>query len=144
MTRKAKPLGKKALGGMLFLALLLCGGAAPAASEADLCRALVAHQPDADVAYQGGVDVHGTPVAPADLPGSAPIQLPKTIKIPLTINLAKALNLNVSSYPVSQFGSGTEATLGVLSVEGNKVLFNDQPLSDTQQDNLAVLCLKPR
>jgi hypothetical protein len=108
------------------------------------CRALVKHTPDADVAYQPGVDVHGKAVAPADLPGAPQMQLPSQIKIPLTLNLAKILNLNVSAYPYNQLGTGTEAQLGTLTVEDGKVLFNDQQISDAEQDRLAVLCLQPK
>ena len=111
-----------------------------------LCNALVKHTPDASVAYQPGVDVNGNAVAPADLPGAPQMKLPDQIKIPLTINLAQSLNLNTSSYPYNQLGAGTEAVIGTLSVDttGDKVLFNGQPISDTQQDKLAVLCMQPR
>ncbi len=37
----------------------------------DTCRALAAHHPAPGVAYTPGVDVHGRPVAPADLPSAA-------------------------------------------------------------------------
>ena len=107
------------------------------------CQKLVDYQPSADVDYKPGVDVNGKPVAPADLPGAAQMQMPQTITIPLTLSLVKILNLNTSQYPVSQLGPGTEAQLGTLTVTGDKVLFNGQPISDTQQDNLAVLCMKP-
>jgi len=107
-----------------------------------LCRSLVKHVPDASVAYQPGVDVDGNPVAPADLPGAPQMQLPDKINIPLTLSLAKVLKLNTSQYPYNQLGPGTEAQLGTITVEGDKVLFNGKPLSDEQQDNLAVLCLK--
>ena len=108
------------------------------------CNALIKHTPDADVAYQPGVDVHGNAVTPADLPNQPQMKLPDKINIPLTLNLAKTLNLNISAYPYNQLGQGTEAQLGMLTVEGDKVLFNDQPISDEQQDKLAVLCLQPR
>jgi len=134
----------------LALAVLLiccpCFEARAASSKVDptLCNALVKHTPDADVAYQPGVDVDGNPVAPADLPGSPQIKLPSKIQIPLTLNLAKTLNLNTSSYPYNQLGQGTEATLGVLTVEGDKVSFNGQDITDAQQDKLAVLCMQPK
>lgn len=38
-------------------------------SAAD-CRRLVPHEPSPDITYRPGVDAHGDPVAPADLPGS--------------------------------------------------------------------------
>lgn len=134
----------------LFLLGLLMAGSARAADptpattvDPALCRALVKHTPDADVAYQPGVDVHGKPVAPADLLGGAPaMQMPQTITIPLTLSLAKVLNLNTSQYPYSQLGPGTEAQLGTLTVTGDQVLFNGKPISPQQQDNLAVLCMK--
>ena len=109
-----------------------------------LCNALTKHAPDADVAYQAGVDVNGKPVVPVDVVGSNAIQMPSTINIPLTVSLAKILNLDATHYPASQLGSGTEAWLGTLTVEGDRVLFDGKPLNDAQQDNLAVLCMKPR
>jgi len=128
------------------LAVLLLSPLAVAAPAVDpaLCRTLVKNTPDADVAYQPGVDVEGNAVAPADLPGAPPMKLPSKIQFPLTINLAKTLNLNTSAYPYNQLGQGTEGSLGTLTVEGDHVLFNGQPISDTQQDKLAVLCMQPR
>jgi hypothetical protein len=108
-----------------------------------LCQALVKHTPSADTAYQPGVDANGNPVAPADLPGAPQMKLPDKIDIPLTLSLAKVLNLNTSQYPYNQLGTGTEAWIGTLTVEGDSVLFNGKPLSDEQQNNLAVLCMKP-
>jgi len=53
----------------------------------DDCRRLVQYHPDAGVAYRPGVDVHGKPVAPADLAradnGGAPRQITIDLKIPL-------------------------------------------------------------
>lgn len=106
-----------------------------------LCRSLPDYQPSADVEYKPGVDVHGHYVAPADL-NYAPSVLPSKIDIPLTVSLAKVLNLNTSQYPYNQLGTGTEAQLGVISVEGNNVTLNGKPLSGDQQSSLAVLCAK--
>ncbi len=114
------------------------------AVDPKLCNALTKHTPSADVAYQSGVDANGKAVAPADVPGSPQMKLPDKINIPLTVNLAKTLNLDTSQYPYNTLGTGTEAWLGTLSVEGDKVTFNGQPLSDQQQDNLAVLCMKQK
>ena len=108
-----------------------------------LCRALTKHVPDADVAYQPGVDVHGKKVAQADLDGGTQMALPDKINIPLTVSLAKVLNLDTAQYPYSQLGQGTEAQLGTITVEGQHVLFNGKPITDEQQDNLAVLCMQP-
>ena len=70
------------------------------------------------------------------------MQLPSKIEIPLTVSLAKLINLNTSTAPFNNLGPGTEAVLGTLTVEGDKAYFNGQPISDQQQDNLAVLCMK--
>lgn len=106
------------------------------------CQALVKHVPDASVAYQPGVDVNGKPVAPADLPGQPQIKLPQRIEFPLTVSLAKLINLDPGTAPGNVLGPGTEAVLGVIAVEGDKVTFNGQPLTSEQQDNLSVLCMK--
>ncbi len=138
---------------MLFTTLaglLLVTAAFAATTKTDapidpaFCNQLVKHTPDADVAYQPGVDVNGNKVAPADLPGQPQMALPQKIQIPLTVNLAKSLNLNTASYPYTLLGQGTEVTLGTLTVDGDKVLFNDQEITDAQQDKLAVLCLHPK
>lgn len=105
-----------------------------------LCQTLVQHVPAPDVAYQPGVDVHGKPVAPADLPGG--FQLQKTFTIPLTVPLAKALGIPATDYPLSQLGTTSEVQIGTLTVDGDTVLYNGQPLTDAQQDNLAVLCMQ--
>ena len=108
-----------------------------------LCQSLVKHTPSADVAYQPGVDVNGRPVAPADLPGSGgQIDIPRRIDSPVTLNVAKMLNLDTTQFPYNNFGTGTEALIGTFSVEGDRVTFNGKPLSDQQQDNLAVICMK--
>ena len=131
----------------VVLILLVLNTAAARANDNDvdpaLCRALTKHTPAPDVAYQPGVDVHGNAVAPADLSGQPQFKLPDKIEIPLTVSLAKTLNLDTTKYPWSQLGPGTEGQVGKITVEGDKVLLNGQPLNDAQQDNLAVLCMKP-
>jgi hypothetical protein len=118
--------------------------AASSAVDPALCRTVTQHTPKADVAYQSGVDVHGKPVASADLPDSPQMQLPDQVKIPLTFDLAKTLNLDTSAYPYNQFGKGTEVQLGELTVEGSTVMFNGKPITSAQQERLAVLCLKAK
>jgi hypothetical protein len=104
-----------------------------------LCRAAIASTPSPDVDYKPGVDVHGHYVAPADVDASSSNPISK-VAIPLTVPLAKLLNVNPNQYPYNQFGSQTEAVLGVLSIDGNKVTLNGQPLSNDQQSKLLVLC----
>ncbi|MDD5586508.1 MAG: hypothetical protein PHY92_06075 [Alphaproteobacteria bacterium] len=116
--------------------------ASPPTVDPVFCRALVKHVPDADVTYRPGVDVNGRPVAPADLPGSADFQVQNPISIPLTADLMKFLNFPADSFPFNTMGR-TDINLGTLTVDGGRVLYNGQPLTSDQQDNLAVLCLKP-
>lgn len=107
-----------------------------------LCRALPVYQPSADVEYKPGVDVRGKPVVSADLNAGALSSIPSKINIPLTVSLAKILNLDTTQYPYNQLGTGTEAQVGMITVEDNRVTLNDKPLSGEQQSNLAVLCSK--
>lgn len=106
------------------------------------CQALVKHVPDADVAYQPGIDVHGRAVVPADLDGGNTLTLPDEIKIPLTVDLMSFLNLDQSALPASAM-KRNDVQLGTLTLKGDQVHYNGQPLTNAQQDNLAVLCLKP-
>jgi hypothetical protein len=52
------------------------------------CTRLVRHVPDAEVSaeYQPGVDARGDPVAPADLAGANPIELPEQFTFTLEVN----------------------------------------------------------
>lgn len=106
------------------------------------CQQLVKHMPSADVAYQAGLDVHGGAVVPADLDNANAFALPDEITIPLTVDLMSFLKMDAAALPASAMGRG-DIPLGTLTLRGDTVLFNGKPLSDAQQDNLAVLCLKP-
>jgi hypothetical protein len=117
--------------------------AAPAPAVDDrFCQQLVKHTPSADMAYQAGVDVNGKAVVPADLDNSNTFALPDELTIPLTVDLMSFLKMDASALPASAMARN-DIQLGTLTLRGDKVLFNGQPLSDAQQDNLAVLCLKP-
>jgi len=67
-------------------------------SEQGECRLVPIHKPDADVAYQPGVDVNGKAVAPADLPGSGGITLPNDITIGLRVPLADILGADTPPF----------------------------------------------
>ncbi len=110
--------------------------------DTSFCQALVKHVPDADVAYQPGVGVRGKPVVPADLDSGTNIDLPQEITIPLTVDLKSFLKLDETSLPASAM-KRTDAYVGTLTVKGDKVYYDGKPLTNTQQDNLSVLCLKP-
>lgn len=119
--------------------------AAPAAPTISVdpaaCQWLVRYQPSPDVTYQPGVDVDGNPVVPADLDGGHPVTLPPSIPIPITGRLAKLLG--------GGKGAGAGVTgglyradpfLGVVTLEGDRVLFNGQPVDSSADGELAALC----
>ncbi len=128
-----------ALGGT---SLCLATEAATPPIDASFCRALVKHVPDADVAYQPGMDVRGRKVVPADLGATPRMELPEEITIPLTADLFHFLRLNTSRFPFNAMRRN-DINLGTLTVRGDKVFYDGKPLTDEEQDNLAVLCLKP-
>lgn len=126
-----------------FVAALLIASPAPApaqtiAIDRAACQRLVRHVPDADVAYQPGVDVSGKAVAPADLEGTPQMALPETVTIRLTSDLVKWLPK--ANFPYDKL-QGSEVQLGIIAVTGDRVTYNGQPLTDAAQENLAVLCL---
>lgn len=119
--------------------------AAPAAGmqmDAAFCRALVKHVPSADVTYTGGRDVQGRPVVPADLSGTPQLKLPESYSMPLSADIITALGLGRAALPYKPGGDQAVA-LGTLTIEGEKVFYNGQPITDDQQDNLSVLCMAP-
>ena len=119
--------------------------AAPPTPQIDtrFCQALVNHVPDADVTYQPGVDVHGRPVVPADLESGYENIVPQEITIPLTVDLMHFLKMDTSALPTAAM-KRNDVQLGTLTIKGDQVLYNGKPLTSAQQDNLAVLCMKPR
>lgn len=132
---------------IVFCLVLMSGtaNAAPTTAptiDTSFCQALVKHVPDADVAYQPGVDVHGKPVVPADLDSGYNIALPDEITIPLTVDLKSFLKLDETSLPASAM-KRTDAWVGTLTLKGDRVFFDGKPLTNEQQNNLSVLCLKP-
>ncbi len=86
------------------------------------------------VAYQGGIDIYGRPVAPADLPGSnASSGLP--------------LGTNILVDPSRRPGGGTipgvrqETYVGTVTVDPQgRALMNGQPLDGPPPGSVAALC----
>lgn len=121
----------------LLLTLLFAGPAvAQAPVDLTVCRYLPRHKPAADVAYEPGVDVRGNQVAPADLPGSAGAMPAERFDIPVTLDFARRMGL---AAPGGAALPGT-AELGRLTVQGNRLLFNGQPLSGAAESDLIALC----
>ena len=131
----------RAFGG--FLAIVAMVTAASAQEEAPVvgvspedCRAVVAHQPAPDVAYQPGVDALGRPVVPADLGGTPQIRLPDPLVIPITVDLAERLNLSTAPGALEP-----ELQVGVVTVDrSGRVTFNGVPLTSDDQAALEAAC----
>lgn len=98
------------------------------------CARIVAHKPMADVEYKPGVDASGDPVVPADLPGSAIIEAPNTIVIPITIDVADLFTLPA--------GVAGETEIGKIEYDimSDKLEFNGQPLTDPQMAAISAAC----
>jgi hypothetical protein len=125
--------------GSIAVVLAAFAWAAPANAEVAIsrqdCQRLVNHEPAPDVTYQPGVDVHGRPVAPADLGGGQQIQLPDVIYIPIEVLVQDNFGI-----PVNSVLYDATAIIGVVSVRGNQVYFEDQPLTDPEVAALEQAC----
>ena len=125
--------------GSIAIALVSVAWAAPASAEIAIsrkdCERLVNHEPAPDVTYQPGVDVHGRPVVPADLGGGQQIQLPDVIYIPIEVLIQDKYGI-----PANSVLYDATALVGVVSVRGNQVYFEDQPLTDPEIVALEEAC----
>jgi len=125
--------------GSIALVLASIAWAAPASAEIAIsrkdCQRLVNHEPAPDVTYQPGVDVHGRPVVPADLGGGQQIQLPDVIYIPIEVLIQDKYGI-----PANSVLYDATALVGVVSVRGNQVYFEDQPLTDPEIVALEEAC----
>lgn len=101
----------------------------------DVCRALVAHEPAADVAYQPGVDVLGRPVAPADLPGGVRFDAPEDFVVPISRDLDGQFG-----FPDDTTVFEGDAIFGTVTYIDGQLFFNNQPLFDPAQALIARLC----
>ena len=123
--------------------LLLC--ALPVAAQTDpptirvdpaACRYVARHQPSADVEYKPGVDVHGNAVAPADLPDGYAIELPKSIDIAITADIARRFGIATNNLYRG------EAQIGTVTLQGSQVLFNGKPMQSAAEADLIALCAR--
>ena len=101
------------------------------------CARLVAHRPDADVAYQPGVDAQGNPVTPADLDGTNMITLPDTIAIFITVDLQERFGIPANS---ALFESNAYIGIASFRFSGGEITFNGRNLTDPEQTALAAAC----
>jgi hypothetical protein len=125
--------------GLIAVVLSVLAWAVPASAEIAIsrrdCERLVRHEPAPDVAYQPGVDVHGRPVVPADLGGGSQIELPDVIYIPIEVLLQDQYGI-----PANSALYDATALVGVVSVVGNEVYFEDQLLTDPEIAALEQAC----
>lgn len=122
----------------LAILLLLAG---PALSEAVTvtideasCRQLTRYAPDAEVSadYQSGVDAHGRPVAPADLGGGKPLDLPRSFTFDVEISVFGRTEKRLSQ---------SSLTVGQVTVAPDgRAYFNGQPLQEDEAWELAERC----
>jgi len=99
------------------------------------CAEVVAHVPEAGVAYATGVDVNGNAVAPANLPDTASPIAAENFPIFLTLDLKKKFHVPDSA-KLFKF----EAVVGLIAVQGNRVFFNGQPIAPGEASLLAAAC----
>jgi len=96
---------------------------------------VIDHTPDADVAYKPSEDMG----PPADIGGTKQIQLPKEIKIPISVDTQKYMG--ALGNPAN---SGLDyADLGSVVVhDDGRVYYNGQPLFDEDQQAIKEACKK--
>jgi hypothetical protein len=99
-----------------------------------VCAEVVAHVPDAGVAYTPGVDVTGNPVAPADLPESAS---PPGGNFPIFLTLDLRRRFRV---PDAARLFRLQVAVGLIVVQGDRVFFNGEPIAPGEASLLAAAC----
>jgi hypothetical protein len=103
------------------------------------CRALVAHRPRDDVAYKGGVDVHGRPVVPADLEDRSAW----TAGIAESFTMPLAINPYARQDREAPGGLQDPAvSLGTLRIDvgSGRMTLDGRPLTDPQAAALSDAC----
>lgn len=101
--------------------------------DSSTCQYLTRHRPAADVEYTPGVDVHGRAVAPADLPGTGGPSIDR-FDIPVTMGLARRLGYAVPP------GLPRDMEVGRLTLLGDRLYFNGQPIGATRETEIYALC----
>jgi len=102
----------------------------------DCRRLFVTHQPSADVAYKPGVDVHGKPVAPADLNPAPQIKVPETVAFDVAVDLRRFGVPQTSPLfqPSVKLG---EVRVDVLT---GKTLYNGEAIGNPEIEALREVC----
>ena len=118
--------------------------AAPAGAETTTitvttadCRNVVAHTPDASVAYTPGVSAYGKRVAPADLGGGSTIKPPESFSMQINIDLQERFGL-----PANKGQYMGEVNAGKVEFKDGKLTYNGQELATGSQNAVAEACRK--
>jgi hypothetical protein len=118
----------------VLAALPFSANAAKVTVTKEQCRNVVAHTPDASVAYQPGVTADGRSVAPADLGGDFTVKPPESITIDIQIDPSKLPS-----------GAGRylgESTVGKVEYKNGRVYYNGQPVSSGTSHDVIEACKK--
>ncbi|MDZ7714063.1 MAG: hypothetical protein U5L06_13630 [Rhodovibrio sp.] len=102
------------------------------------CLRLVKHRPDPGVTYQPGVDVHGDPVADADLYDRPRIELPERLQIPIEVDLDDRYDLPGDD----SFKGDVQVGTVEVDLETGRATFNGQPLTSAAEAALRARCRK--
>lgn len=101
-----------------------------------ICRQITRHVPADGGAYQAEVDVRGEKVASADAGAASPITIPKDISFDYGVDLDK-------KYGIGSTGTASATpTLGKVTIRGNRVYWNGQPLDGADQSAMAAECAR--
>ncbi len=120
---------------MIFALLAPQHATAQARLAPEDCRRVTQHVADPSVTYQPGVGAGGRRVAPADLSPPQTI-LPATPRFLLSVDLQRRFGLPPSL--------DADLPIGVVTVEGNRLLLNGRPLGPEDQSSLAAACAAAR
>ena len=100
------------------------------------CKEIARHAPADGGAYQAEVDVRGKKVVGADVGTASPIKIPKDISFDYGVDLDK-------KYGIGNTGTASATpTIGKVTVRGNRVYWNGQPLDAADQSAMAAECAR--
>ena len=99
------------------------------------CRHVVAHAPDASVAYTPGVTADGRAVAPANLGGGYAVKPPETFTMDINIDLQERFGL-----PANKGQYMGEIRAGKVEIKNGKAFYNGQELATGAQNEIARAC----
>lgn len=101
------------------------------------CRHIVAHTPDASVAYTPGVTADGRSVAPANLGGGYAVKPPETFSMDINIDLKERFGL-----PAKKGQYMGEIKAGKVEIKNGRAFYNGQELATGAQNAVAEACRK--